>query len=229
MKLKIKQFFAKEFLILFSLILLSGFALVGIYLYNYVLKIKVVKLENSLTTRFDEIQSLQNHNGLILRNNSKILEQKWLFNELNELNATSPYQNYSALWKRLESLQKSDSLILKMKTAENSKELLGDLEAVGFKTFEDFDKFIMENSLSESELKIINEDRIRTATMLDSIRVEVIFINGEISRHGNRVIDNMQQLKLVYSFVCLLGVVAYPVRFVHHVIKWSIQTLKESE
>lgn len=228
MKLKIKQFFAKEFLILFSLLLLSGFAFVGTYLYNYALKAKVINYENALLNRVDEIESLQNQNLEILQNNSKILQQKWLFKKLEELDATN-YTYYSSLWKELESLQKSDSLALKLKTMKKSKEILEDLEAIGFKSIEDFDKFIFENSLTDSELKIINENNIRTTTITDSIRVELFSIKVEISKFEDKIMDRMQQLKLAFIIFCLLGIIAYPVRFVYKAVKWSFQTLKEAE
>ena len=78
MKLIIKKIIAREFLIFFCCMLISGLAYIGTYPYNYIVKLKIDKLEMSIIPLLDEIQSIEKPLS------AKLSKQKWYYEKWQE-------------------------------------------------------------------------------------------------------------------------------------------------
>jgi len=214
MKLNRKKIIAREFLLLLSCFLISGIAYIGVYPYNYVIRLKVDKLEISINPLTDEIQSLEKPV------NAKLSKQKWFYDENLKRDATSGYNSYSELWKRLEYLQKSDSIIFKWNNIWDT-DLKNLIKEIGFNNVKDFDKFISDNSLKTDELKTIEK--------VDSIKTEIANIKSQIRIIENKGLDIKDQLNFALLFLLITGIIAFPIRYLIYSIKWSIRTLNQKE
>jgi peptidoglycan hydrolase CwlO-like protein len=214
MKLKRKKIIAREFLILLSCVLISCISFIGIYPYNFAVELKIDKFEKSINHLTDEIKSLENSIS------SKLSKQKWYYNENEKRNSIGRYNSYSELWKRLENIQKSDSIVFKWNYVWNT-DLIRIIKEIGFETSMDFDKFIFDNTLNSNELKILEK--------IENKKTEITNINNKNRNKENKIMNINDQINFALLFLVITGIIAFPMRYLFYSIKWSIRTIKQKE
>ncbi len=214
MKLNRKKIIAREFLILISCIVVAVFAFVGTYPYNYVVNSKIERLKNSINPLTEEIDSLEKPFT------QKVNNQKWIFDEYKERADTEIYKDHSELWDRFEELQKADSIIFKWNNVW-SKEQKGIIKEIGSKNGNDFNQFILKNSLSN--------ENIKNKSTADSLRSEINKLESQIRNKEYQRLDFDDQVQFALLFLIIISIIAFLFRYLSYSIKWSIRTLKQKE
>lgn len=214
MNLNKKKLIAKELLVFLSCILIFTISFLGIYPYNYIIKLKENKLKNDTIPLTKSIKSLEK--GL----EKKLSIHRWFYDKSAEQNALGNYKSYSELWDRLEYLQNADSIIFKWNNIWG-KDLIKVINNIGFNTADDFNKFIKINSFNKNELK--------TKLKVDSLRTETIHLKSQIKSTQNKIINNKGQLNFALIALTICFTIAYPIRLIIYSIKWSVKILKQKE
>lgn len=215
MKLNKKKIIAREFLLFLGCVLISSLAFIGTYPYNYSIDSKIDKLEKDIIPLTIAIDSLEKPF------NAKLSKQKWFFEEFQKNTVLKQsYRDSKELWQRLEYLHKKDSIEYNWNNVWNNA-LLDYNRSVGFKNPTQFDKFIKDNSLNDSELKI--------ATNTETVRVKVANFESQIPKLWHKILDIKDQLNFALIFLIITGVIAFPIRYLFYSVKWSIRTLKQKK
>jgi hypothetical protein len=214
MKLNKKRIIAREFLLFLGCVLISSLAFIGTYPYNYSIDSKIDKLEKDIIPLTIAIDSLET------TINAKVAKQKWLFEEWQKNTDLADYKDYNEIWQILEYLHKKDSIEYKWNNVW-ANTVLDFNRSVGFKNPTQFDKFIKDNSLNDSELKI--------ATETETVRVKVANLESQIKNYKYKILDIDDQLYFALIFLIITGIITFPIRYLFYSVKWSIRTLKQKE
>lgn len=214
MKLNRKKIFAREFLLFLSCLFVSTIAFIGVYPYNYVINSKIDKFEENIIHLREEVEKIEKPI------NVKLSKQMWFYEKWQGNSDLAVYNNYSELWERLEHLQKQDSIDYKWNNVWR-KPVLVFIKDLGFNNSSQFDKFIKDNSLNKDELNIILK--------ADTIKTEITEIKNQVRRKENKVLGIEDQLNFALLFLIIVGIIAFPIRFLYYSVKWSMKTLKQKE
>ena len=212
MKLNKKRIIAREFLLFLGCVLISSLAFIGTYPYNYSIDSKIDKLEKDIIPLTIAIDSLES------TINAKVSKQKWFFEEWQKNPEYSAGKDYNEMWQRLEYFHKKDSIEYKWNNVW-ANTTLDFTRSLGFKNPTQFDKFIKDNSLNDSELKI--------ATETEPVRVKVANLESRIKKY--KILDIDDQLYFALIFLIIMGIIAFPIRYLFYSVKWSLRTLKQKE
>ncbi|MCR9066736.1 MAG: hypothetical protein NXI00_22390 [Cytophagales bacterium] len=214
MKLNKKRIIAREFLLFLGCVLISSLAFIGTFPYNYSIDSKIDKFEKDIIPLTITIDSLETPF------NAKVSMQKRFFEEWQKNTDLADYKDYNEIWQRLEYLHKKDSIEYKWNNVW-ANTLLEFYRSVGFKNPSQLDKFIKDNSLNDSELKI--------ATETETVRVKVANFESQINNYKNEILDIDDQLNFAFIFLIITGVITFPIRYLFYSVKWSLRTLKQKE
>lgn len=209
MELNRKKIVAKELLIFFGCLLIFGIALLGTYSYNFVIKNSINNIENSISSLANEIEKLET------TITPKLSQQKWFYDKWKENSNFQSYESYAKMWEKLEYYHKMDSIEHKWNNVWNKK-IIDFNKDLGFKTSQEFNHFIFNNSLTTDDLEIKEK--------ADSIRTEISVLKSQIKEKNHKIIK--KQINFALIFLIIAGIIAYPIRIIYHTIVWSIKTLK---
>lgn len=215
MKLNRKKIIAKEFLIIVACALVFGLAFISTIPYNYVIESRIDSLETNSQSLSDSIRNIQ-MNFL-----PKIDKQKELF-DISETNRWHTKQwTYQELWSRLQQLNESDSLEFKWNNEWDSEFKTELNDKLGFKEVSDFKNYIVNNSLTSTEF----EQNVRGENIIEERKS----IERRIETERYKLMGDDDRFE--FSFICLLiiGLIAFPLRYLFYAVKWSIKTLKQKE
>ncbi|MEZ4826981.1 MAG: hypothetical protein R3C61_11995 [Bacteroidia bacterium] len=209
---KQKKIIAREFLIFIAALGISVIAFIGTYPYNYFLNRKIDRIKEETKSLKDRIYKLE------IAYNQKTEKQRWFYNESVRKGINGNFRYSSQLWERLEELQKSDSIIFNWNNVWE-KELIEIIQDIGFKNGEEFNRFILDNSVA-------NED---SNDKVNEIRRKVNSIEKTIWGLKSRILDTKEQIRFGLIFFAIISTIAFPIRYLFFAIRWSIKTLKEQE
>lgn len=181
---------------------------------NYYIKSQINKLENNKIQLSSEIITL----GKYI--NVKLSNQKWFFNSWQEKSNFVDYKNYSEFWKRLENLLERDSIEYKWKNMWDES-IIDFNENLGFKNSAQLGKFIEDNSLNKNEKKYLENLIIKEA--------EVANISSQINIKQTKILDFTSQVNSSLYILFIVGIIAFPIRYLYYSVKWSIKTLNQTE
>lgn len=214
MKIETKKTIAREFLIFLACVAIAILSFLGTFLYNAIYERKVQRIENSMTPINQEITELEQPYK------EKINRQKWFFNESKKRDFNGGYKNYSTLWNRLEEIHKTDSVVYKWNNVweKEMKKVIGE---IGFKTGEEFDKFISDN--------LPNKDDVSNQSNVEKLRKEINKLESQKYRNKYQLLERKGQMHFASTVFLVLIAISFPLRYLFLSIRWSIKTLKQKE
>ncbi len=241
MRLKTKKIIAREFLFLMGCISVFILTYFGTLTYNLLIETRISMLEKSIISINEKINSLEK-TFFQKVNNQKEFYEKFMGHPYNKVNTEDLWHwsqpeykkrllveellgktstgipKYQDLWKSLEELQKTDSVIYK-RNHRLSDNLIERLNETGYNNGHDFNQFIKENSL--------NADEKENKSMVSNMEDNVINLQEQIrDTRQKSFIDRIN----ISSFLLILAIlIAFPLRYLFLAIRWSIKTLKQKE
>jgi hypothetical protein len=215
MKLTTRKIIAREFLMFILVVLIGLISFLVTYPYNYYRNSQVENLNAQITIRTNLKKSLP-ETYITKKEN-----QDWFYNKHIE-EFGNVYKTYTSeeLWKRLEKLAKSDSIIIRWdKVWSKDNQTINFFNRIGFSNPIKLHDFIKTNSFNKSELK--NESKYET---LDN---EISTLNNSKIDNNDKVLSyNMQIDIFKYSLIVCLFVL-FGLRYLYYAVRWSLKTLKE--
>jgi|JI7StandDraft_1071085.scaffolds.fasta_scaffold18633_5 hypothetical protein len=193
-----RQKIAKEILMFFSILLLTGLLYSGLFIYNYILKVQIKNKEILLVEYKSSIDSLNLQSSTLLDDNSiyKFLKE-------NNLTEKEPKE-----FLKIYSNSDSSDIIYKFYNANN----LTDLSQVDF-----IKKYLNSNDantlISVYENIALKNEQLSNVDEKKSILIRRLFNAEDITNYS-------------LTFLFFLIVLVYPIRFSYKAIKWAINALK---
>ena len=214
MKIETKKIIAREFLIFLACLALAILAFLGTFPYNAIYETKMRRMRNSIIPINQEITKFEQPYK------EKISRQKWFYNETVKRDINGDFKDYSALWKLLEDYHKADSMIYTWNNVWE-KGLKKEIEKIGFKSGEQFDKFIFSNTPNQEETD--NESNAQ------KLRDEVRKLESQINSWKYHILERKEQNDFAIKILLVLTAISFPLRYLFLSIRWSIKTLKQKE
>jgi len=210
MNLSTKKIIAREFLILAVVLLLSLFAGICIYPYNFY-------KQNQINAKNDKIHALRKKSdSLSLVYNEKKRVQKIFFNSASLIFGWS--ESYQDLWKLLGEKYHNGSIPV-MYNRVPSSDFVKFLKSEGYDNSEAFEKFLSENLLTKSDsLNYLESEKT------DQIIFGVIIESNHIKE---KMIDSDEHMKFFAQVLAILFSIAYPIRFFALGVKWSLGIINQ--
>ncbi|WP_339794445.1 hypothetical protein [uncultured Imperialibacter sp.] len=214
--MKARKVIAREFLILVA----HGALFVLGYMATYPVDFIDKRIKESAVKELERYILEKGDSAELLLKPFKAKEERriWFYQQMEKYEATGNYSNSNELWQRVETLNKSDSIIQNWQ-GRWSPSLTNVLKEVGFADAVSFNTFIESNSYTQEEI----DSRARVKTLTDQI--DEIYSKKSFQVHYDMDMDE----RLDFSLICLIvvGAFAYPVRYLIYAIRWSIATLRE--
>ena len=216
MKLTTKKIFAREFLTLILILVLTGLFILIIYSYNAYKQTKIDSIRETINFQNKKSDSLSN------QYNEKLSAQRVFFVALtSEFSITDPEQNSSdKTWKILRDSYYSDSMAIKFEKNWDAK-LVSFLKSKGYESGNTFENFVGKNILTKDDS--INFQKS------DKINQSISGLEKNINNYHYQIISSDEQLRLSLWVLVILLIIIYPLRFLLIGIKWSIKTIKQQD
>lgn len=190
-----KRIIIRESLIFTSVLLVSIFAFLCTYVYNWYYNQRINKLSSIFISNKIIADSLSNSYK------KKESKQIWFFEKLSIL---TPKSTPEEVFKRLYAVSQADSVGHKWNGSW--KHMIPFLKSIGFDSHKSFKKFIDENNISNQDLSDLSRS------------IELIQLNQEITVEKNRALQEIisyhERIKLFWSFFVSLFVFAFFIRFI---------------
>ncbi|ATP56916.1 hypothetical protein CPT03_10710 [Pedobacter ginsengisoli] len=195
MDITYKSIIIRESLVFTAVLLLSLFAFLFTYAYNWYYNQRINKLSSISLSNMITADSLSNFYQ------KKESKQIWFFNKLGVL---TPHSTPEEVFKRLYAVSQVDSVGHKWNGSW--KYMIPFLKSIGFDSHKRFKKFIDENNISNEDVSNLSRS------------VELTRLNQEIDVEKNKALDKIfsynEKIKLFWLvFVCLF-VFAFFIRFI---------------
>lgn len=217
MQLRAKKIIAREFLAILSCILVSSIYFFGVLIYNY-------RLDSQIEDTTIKIQKRNNLiDSLVAPFKNKLENQEWFYDESENKVIQDRYKSSGSpdqLWERLSYLYKADSIVYKWDNIYK-KNVKDGLREIGFKNGNEFNLFIKENSLSDSESEVY--------TRVQLIKEEITSLDTKVSDIEQNKFDHEEQIGSTLLILLIIGLVIFPLRYIVYAICWSYRILKQKE
>ena len=160
-----KKIVAREFVFLILCLIISVLTFLFIFPYNYITQNQSSNFSKQIIEKNIVIDSVQDINNI------KTETQKYFTNNyVKEFDGVSDSETNTELWNILERIVKADSVNYKWKN-KWEKTLVNFNIKMGYKSPEEFTKFIKSNVINSSDLKLIENSK-RDIILLKSQQLE---------------------------------------------------------
>lgn len=214
MQLQTKKIIAREFLILTLTALIGFVGFLGTYSNNYFKKTKIDKLEENI------VEKNRMSDSLSKSYNIKVGKQNRFFNKyFDKVNREDTEFNTSdKLWKRLSDLAQKDSIKYKWKNVWN-KELISFLKETGFSDGDNFNSFIVTNTITTSDFENYNHSA--------KLNQEIKELKSEKDTIRSKILSINQQIAFGFKCFIVASIILFGARYLFYAVRWSIRTLKQ--
>lgn len=213
-----KKIIAKEFLFFTAVLSITLISFLFLLAYNQKINYNI---DNQTHVKNEKIKSA---NNLVSIYNAKIDIQTSHFNTLfrhieKEKIFYIDEKNRNDLWGRLSYLVIKDSLKYRWYNKWN-KSLVDGIKNQGYKTPEEFEKFIIKNTPTQKE----ESDYLKGHKIYD----ETVIIDNEIKNLQKDRFNNSEIKWIVLKTFIIVFIVLFVLRYIKYGITWSIKTLKQN-
>lgn len=199
MDITYKHIIIREFLIFTAVVLLSIFAFLLTYAYNWYYNHKINRLSSIY------VSNKMTADSLSYSYQKKELKQIWFYEKLDLRTPNGiPSNTPSKVFKNLYTVSQADSI--KHKWNGNWKYMISFLKNIGFDSDKSFKKFIDENNISNEDISDFSKS------------VELIKLNEEIVVEKNKILNEIvsydDKIKIFWRVFVSLFVFAFVIRFI---------------
>jgi hypothetical protein len=100
-----------------------------------------------------------------------------------------------------------------------SKGVIETFQKIGFKNDQQFNQFILENSITKEDS--------RKKAKADEISPEINRIERTIRNLEYGILDNKEQFQFGFSVLAIISIIAFPFRYLLMAIRWSVKTINK--
>jgi len=210
MNKKTKKIIAREFLILFALIVSGLLTFVCIFPYNLYQQKRINEIENIISERKAIADSLNKSVSEKLKN------QKWYHKKITDkFNFTKPVKSF---WLSVSNHTQNDSVNYHWNNNWTNN-LIEYHKTLGFNNAQELESFIKNNSLNK-------QDSIKLEKT-DHIRKEISDFKNRKIKLENKYFDEYDRMELLTGIGIILFGILFLLRYLFYAVKWSIKILKE--
>ena len=207
-----KKILAREFVFFIICLITFILSFLFIFPYNYITQNQSANLVEEISKKNTYIDSLQDINI------KKTETQKYFTNNyIKEFDGVSDSETNTELWNILERIVKADSVKYKWKN-KWEKTLVNFNIKMGYKSPEEFTKFIKSNLISSSDLELIEKNK-----------KEIKFLKSQQLEKQNDFIEINEQFRISLFVLLISFFILFIIRYLVYGTKWSLKVLKESK
>ncbi|UPQ79457.1 hypothetical protein M0M57_01145 [Flavobacterium azooxidireducens] len=207
-----KKILAREFVFFIICLVIFILSFLFIFPYNYITQNQSANLIEEINKKNTFIDSLQNINI------KKTEIQKHFTNSyVKEFDGVPDSETNTELWNILERIVKADSVKYKWKN-KWEKTLVNFNIKMGYKSPEEFTKFIKSNVINSSDLELIEKNK-----------KEIKFLKSEQLEKQNNFIEINEQFRISLFVLLISFFILFIVRYLIYGTKWSLKVLNESQ
>lgn len=215
MGLKYKRILAREFLFSLSVLVLGIASFLGVYVYNAIQESQVKKMSSEINSASAVSDSLS------FPFNEKMKNRKWLFDEWSkhiDLSNDDRYNTSEKLWKRCEFLTAHDSIQYRWQNVWDEN-LVSIFEGMGFSNPDEFDAFIRDNQISNTDSNNL--------MVADSLNKSLLNIEAKRSTTIEAMLSPVEQQGFALRFMLISALVLFGLRYIVYGVFWSLKVLNE--
>lgn len=207
-----KKILAREFVFFIICLVIFILSFLFIFPYNYITQNQSANLVEEIHKKNTYIDSLQDINI------KKTETQKYFTNNyIKEFDGVSDSETNKKLWNILERIVKADSVNYNWKN-KWEKTLVNFNIKMGYKSPEEFTKFIKSNVINSSDLELIEKNK-----------KEIKFLKAQQLEKQNNFIEINEQFRLSLFVLLSSFFFLFILRYLVYGTKWSLKVLKESQ
>ena len=213
MNKKTKKIIAREFLFFLTLLIISGLFLIAVFPYNSYKERKVDNYGLKINDLNSEIEKISG------KAYKKLKQQNWYHSKISdEFNVNKPpYNRIEKLWKQLQNLAIQDSLKLKW-SDQWSEKVKNFHQNLGFNNGDEFQSFVLLNSLTQSDSTSLSKSELKRAELLKLEKLR--------DMNERDIMNENNVMNLLSILITILFIVMFILRYLIYAVKWSLKTLK---
>jgi hypothetical protein len=215
MKNTTKKIIAREFLFFVLTLVIGLIGFFATFLYNWSTRKKIKEI---IAPKFE---MCDRRDSLAAAFNNKDEKQKLFYYRYIEITKPdSQYSSHSAFWQQLSAVAKKDSTKLKWKKRWDTD--LVDLNKVfGFKSPDDFIKFIQDNTISNSE----EQDYRQSKKLIEDIKD----LDYAVNYYEQKIFYSKLQIEVGLRTFLAAFILLFIIRHFINALIWSFKAMKQKD